>query len=243
MAKSVLCRLSPIERGQIRGDFLNIFFTAHYVVLVVAVVIILLLILNDIIKRGELADEVVAKSLFRFNHELFGFIIATMALIFIVNDFMTSFNHVYSILVPDYLVHWYELLWLDNLYGLDNLDDDMTTLIAVIIYTRKLEQLLINSPFFLTGFYYLYKGLRRIELCESGVYLVRCKINWDSIKSYEWDETKTISLSYKLSLHRAPETKIEKLFDLSPEIKLIIDSIDKERVDMLLAMNISNTNA
>ena len=215
----------------------------HYLVFGAGTLIVIVLILNDVIKKGELAPEVVARSKFRFNSELFFSLAAMAIMLFMLSDFMKHYNKVYPILVPAYLDHWYELLWLDNLRSLPSLPDDRTTMFAILTYVHKLEQLLMNTPLFLTGFYFLYKGLRRAVLCESGVSLVRRIVSWDHIKGYEWHGSGENSKSIMLTLQRVPETKVEKYLDIKSEIKLLIDLEDKDIVDKLLETKIKDGNA
>ncbi|WP_041366901.1 hypothetical protein [Natranaerobius thermophilus] len=218
----------------------------YYLFLVIFVVFITIAIVVRENKKALRADKIVGRGLPSYEFEAFTFVFVLLIFLYAVSSFISSYTEVYSLLIPEYFDHWYELFCFENIQTMEEYfreQDKSSERFKMSGYLRNLTFLLNVSFAFIGGIYSLYLGLQKPEFGENGIYGKNKTLDWEEIEDYHWKgpSVDTKGEKYNLVLTHTSVSKIQRLYTLEDKFICTIYSEDKEKIDELLQRKVSKS--
>ncbi|ABR48036.1 hypothetical protein Amet_1870 [Alkaliphilus metalliredigens QYMF] len=182
-----------------------------------------------------------SRNLFRL---ILGVNLIIVYIVAVIRFFTPIYTHVYSLFVPDYLNSWYELFWIEKIWSLYELLMEIEVLEAGILlfYLEDLTRFILSTFIPLIGIYFIYQGLQRVIISQSGIYFGGRIIRWDDLEEVAWKGTfkrstknyERLWINIKNSESKGPEAFREFTINLKEEDKHKVIILMEESKEIII---------
>ncbi|ACB84443.1 hypothetical protein [Natranaerobius thermophilus] len=216
-------------------------FYVYYIIPAFGLISLIITITIRGVKKAFREYDILVKS--RLNFELYLCLLIFVLVPILLPLFMSfysSFTDIYPLLVPQYFNHWYELLWLDNIYEIRDyfMEQEMFDKEWLVgNYAVKLRNLLTGLNILTPLLSEFYRGLQRVEIGENAIYCGQRTIYWNNVIDYDLREPIIFNKNhYKIKLEYEPTSKINHFLNIaSNHIKFSLAKKDYYKFDELIS--------